>query len=205
MKNLRLCIQCKTIKNYSSFDNKTKNTTRPSTVCISCKDKNRLAYYRTPKGRISQIYRTQIFSSKARGHNKPAYTKDELFEYITSHEDFDNIFKKWEESNYNKMFTPSIDRLNDYLGYSFDNIRFVPYIINVSKAYSDRKNGIGVCGDNSCLKVKQLSLKGDFISEFYSMSEASRKTGLQISNISRCCRKERKSSGGFMWEFSNPL
>jgi hypothetical protein len=49
--------------------------------------------------------------------------------------------------------------------------------------------------------VSQSSLTGDFIISYESASEASRKTGLSKSCITRCCRSERKQSGGFLWEY----
>jgi hypothetical protein len=48
--------------------------------------------------------------------------------------------------------------------------------------------------------VVQLSLYGEFIQEFRSMSEASKLVnGTTTAKISKCCKKERKSNGGFMW------
>lgn len=49
--------------------------------------------------------------------------------------------------------------------------------------------------------VSQSSLTGDFIVSYESASEASRKTGLSKTCITRCCRGERKQSGGFLWEY----
>lgn len=50
--------------------------------------------------------------------------------------------------------------------------------------------------------VNQFSLGGDIVACYESASEASRKTGISKTCISRCCRKERKHSGGFFWEYS---
>jgi hypothetical protein len=50
--------------------------------------------------------------------------------------------------------------------------------------------------------VNQISLKGEFIACYESASEASRKTGVSKTCITRCCRKEREHSGGFLWEYS---
>jgi group I intron endonuclease len=50
--------------------------------------------------------------------------------------------------------------------------------------------------------VNQISLEGKFIACYESASEASRKTGISKTCITRCCRKERKQSGGFLWEYS---
>ena len=47
--------------------------------------------------------------------------------------------------------------------------------------------------------VIQMTKSGDFITEHYSMSHASRLTGVYISNISACCKGIVKTAGGFKW------
>lgn len=49
--------------------------------------------------------------------------------------------------------------------------------------------------------VNQYSLNQEFIATFKSASEASRLTGISKSCITRCCRGERKSSRGFIWNY----
>ena len=49
-------------------------------------------------------------------------------------------------------------------------------------------------------QVRQLSLSGEEIRIFNSMLDASKETGIEVSNISRCANGERKSAGGFIWE-----
>jgi predicted GIY-YIG superfamily endonuclease len=50
-------------------------------------------------------------------------------------------------------------------------------------------------------KVIQMDLGGAVIDEFDSISHASRITGISKTCISRCCRKEREKSGGFLWKY----
>lgn len=35
------------------------------------------------------------------------------------------------------------------------------------------------------------------------MTEASKKTGINLSKISECCRNNCKSSGGYVWRYAN--
>lgn len=49
--------------------------------------------------------------------------------------------------------------------------------------------------------VNQYSLNQEFIENFKSASEASRQTGISKTCITRCCRGERKHTGGFLWEY----
>lgn len=50
--------------------------------------------------------------------------------------------------------------------------------------------------------VNQISLDGDFLACYKSASDASRQTGISKTCITRCCRKERIHTGGFLWEYS---
>jgi hypothetical protein len=56
--------------------------------------------------------------------------------------------------------------------------------------------------DNRKKEVIQCSLEGNFIAHYISASEASRKTGISKTCITRCCREEREQSGGFLWKYS---
>lgn len=56
--------------------------------------------------------------------------------------------------------------------------------------------------DNRKKEVIQSFLDGILITQFISVAEASRKTGVSKTCISRCCRGERKNSGGFLWKYS---
>ena len=48
----------------------------------------------------------------------------------------------------------------------------------------------------------QFDLTGMELAKYNSASEASRKTGISKTCITRCCRGERKNSGGYIWEYS---
>jgi len=50
--------------------------------------------------------------------------------------------------------------------------------------------------------VNQISLDGDILACYESASEASRKSGISKTCITRCCREEREQSGGFLWKYS---
>ncbi|MFV5700235.1 MULTISPECIES: NUMOD1 domain-containing DNA-binding protein [Flavobacterium] len=56
--------------------------------------------------------------------------------------------------------------------------------------------------DNRKKEVLQYNLNGNLLAQYISVAEASRKSGLSKTCISRCCRKERDQSGGFIWKYS---
>jgi hypothetical protein len=51
-------------------------------------------------------------------------------------------------------------------------------------------------------EVLQYDLNGNFLGKYGSASEASRKTEVSKTCITRCCRNERSNSGGFLWKYS---
>lgn len=55
--------------------------------------------------------------------------------------------------------------------------------------------------DNRKKEVIQSFLDGNFIAQYISVAEASRKSGLSKTCIARCCRGERENSGGFLWKY----
>lgn len=68
-------------------------------------------------------------------------------------------------------------------------------------SYSDTDNP----KNNMDLRKKQViqfDLTGKELTSYISASEASRKTGISKTCITRCCRGERKNSGGYIWEYS---
>jgi len=50
-------------------------------------------------------------------------------------------------------------------------------------------------------KVIQMSLKGQVIRTWENLGEAQSCTGADKSNISKCCRGFRNSTGGFKWKY----
>ena len=55
--------------------------------------------------------------------------------------------------------------------------------------------------DNRRKVVHQLTMEGEFVSEYESVSEASKQTGYNKTSIAKVCRRERKSSGGYHWKY----
>jgi hypothetical protein len=55
--------------------------------------------------------------------------------------------------------------------------------------------------DSRKKEVIQYNLNGNQLARYPSASEASRKTGVSKTCISRCCRGERENSSGFIWKY----
>ncbi len=53
--------------------------------------------------------------------------------------------------------------------------------------------------------VEQYDLNGNFIEEFYGMSEAALKTGSTMSLIQKVCKGKRRKHNNFIWKYkTNP-
>lgn len=51
-------------------------------------------------------------------------------------------------------------------------------------------------------RVKQFSLNGEFIAEYFGIHEANRVTGIDRRGISWCCKNIQKTAGKFIWKFA---
>jgi GIY-YIG catalytic domain/NUMOD1 domain len=57
--------------------------------------------------------------------------------------------------------------------------------------------------EEDCRKkeVFQIDLEGNFIDVYSSVAEASYKTGVNTASIAKVCRGERKTAGGYIWQY----
>ena len=76
------------------------------------------------------------------------------------------------------------------------NLEWCSQSENVMYAYT---NGVKI--PPNMRKVKRLDKEGIFIDMFESIQEAERFTNVKATNISKCCRKLRKTAGGYKWEY----
>lgn len=51
--------------------------------------------------------------------------------------------------------------------------------------------------------VQQRGLNGILIAEYRSLTEAQNRTGVELHNISECCRGRSKTAGGYVWCYIN--
>ena len=185
-----------------------------STLCRSCVNRARTKYpqvadktYHTIGGRVSVLYSSQVKRSKKYGWNLPTYTRDELLDWVVNQPNYEQLFNDWKDSGFSRDSSLSVDRLDDYKPYSFDNIRLVTWEVNNQKGRADKVAGINTKG---LTQVRQLDLNGNVIAEFHSTMAAQRQTGVYHSHIHNACRgyrvangkqKNVLTAGGFKWQF----
>ena len=197
--NLKTCCRCDEEKDLNSFSKCRSYIDGLQYICRSCSSKESRAYRNTKNGLICKIYDSMKRLSISRGNLPPEFTKEKLKDWIFNHHNFEFLFNQWIESGHNKEMTPSCDRTDDYQGYSLDRLRLVTWKENKKKGELDRINGINNKINKS---VIQLTLNGDFIAEYHSISQAGRETSADFRMISACCNGKRNKTAGFKWAFS---
>jgi hypothetical protein len=192
------CSKCGKVKNFDKFTSHKTNLDGKSSHCLECIKKQRKEYKKTKAGVVSIIYGQQRHSSKKRKHNMPSYTNKELKEWCFSQDIFHKLYNKWVKSGYKTELKPSIDRLDDYKPYTFDNIRLTTWQKNDKKGKLFRKIGKNNKANKS---VKKLDLNGNILTIYHSISEAGRQNNIFKDKIHLVLKNKRKTAGGFKWEY----
>lgn len=146
-------------------------------------------FRKTKKGILTNSY------SKQKKRKNVEYSLIELHNKFLNDKRFDRLFNEWVKSSYNKLFIPTIDRINCKKEYSLDNIQCLTWKEN---RYKQRM------GTNIFRAKEIVCLKdGVIVFCFKSVSDAVRKTGLMQGNISSCLTGRRKTCGGYSWQYKN--
>ncbi len=184
------CTLCELNKHTSLFHKSGAGRVRGE--CIECRALLRKNKTNTPK----EMYYRQKHNSSIRGHAPPDYTRQELMDWCFVQPLYHELHKAWAASNYNKNYTPSCDRINDYKPYTLDNIQLMTWEENKRKGEIDRVQGI----NNKQSRAVTRTANSTEV-EFYSIRQAARETGIPQTNIVKCCKGTRKSAGGYTWKY----
>lgn len=155
-------------------------------------------YRKSLNGLLSTMYSSIRGNSRKRNMELPVYTKEEFKRWVLSRYNFKSIFNNWKDDNYSKNLKPSIDRIDDYEGYDFDNMQLTTWIDNKNKGHNDRKLGIN---NKRNTHVTQLDKNTNaIIADYHSMMEAQRNTGILAGNIYNVISGRSLTAGGFKWQ-----
>jgi hypothetical protein len=199
---MKVCNKCNIEREVEEFRiRKLRGKDFRNGTCKKCEIAYTREYYKknkkTLKFVVSVMYQAQIANSIKRGHNPPEYTQDELYQWVKKQKNLEELMKNWKNSGYRKNFKPSCDRIDDYKGYSFDNIRLVTTEFNIKRGHIDRKNGIN---NKINIKISQFTKDNILVKTYESSMIAFRETGINPSNIRQCARGLRKTAGGYIWK-----
>jgi len=105
-------------------------------------------YEKTESGFLMRLYRNM--ESRISGIQTAKYhlykgldilDKESFYKWAKSIE-FRSLFKLWEESQYDRKLTPSVDRIDSSKGYSIDNMEWVTHSENSRRGAISRHSGV---------------------------------------------------------------
>ena len=195
---MKVCTRCKKNKELNDFGKYEASKAGLRPACKECISTANVEYNRSKLGKVNKMYNQQVHNSKKRHHPLPTNTKEAFVEAILDMELFHKLYKEWVSSGYDKDLAPSIDRIDNSLPYTEDNITLMTWGENNRKNFKDTFEG----NSTQCKPILQLSLSGVLIKEFKSAAIASRVLGLAIANISKVCKGKRKTAGGYVFKYA---
>ena len=197
---MKKCFKCGQIKSLCNFYEHSKMKDGYLNKCKDCAKNdvrgNSHKYDNTEKGVIRVIYKTQHLNSRKRGHPNPSYSKNELKIWLYD-KGFKSLYDNWVLNKFNKNLKPSIDRKDDFLPYTFDNIKLGTWEQNKQHQYDDIKKATGTSGQR-CKAVLQFDKYMNLLSEYVSYSSARRINGYSMERALSTHRIDRR---GFIWYY----
>lgn len=144
------CNVCLLEKELIKFNKHPTTKDKRQNQCRDCRNKlqieyrkerggniKTILYEKTKKGFLVRCYRNMLSRvsgiQKHKYHlyvNLPILNKEYFYEWSLSNNNFNELFDKWESSNYERKICPSIDRINSTRGYEIDNIRWITFSEN---------------------------------------------------------------------------
>lgn len=132
-----LCIKCINAENKKSYQrNKKKILERTSKYQKLYRkdytDRAREIYSKTIKYFISSMWKHRVYLAK-KYNRELAFTKEEFINWVNNNPKFYELYEIYKKSGYIKRLAPSIDRINNKLGYTFNNIQIITHGENARK------------------------------------------------------------------------
>lgn len=144
------CVTCNKTKTDGCFY-KRYNT------CKLCVIERTKKYCKTYSGYILKSYHSMKqrtlgkLECFARWKGKELLPKSDFIKWTENNAEFLNLFKAWTLSGYQKKLSPSINRLDNNLGYVLSNMEWIPHGENARRACIARKG----------MKYKTLGAKNE--------------------------------------------
>jgi hypothetical protein len=108
---------------------------------------NTKKYEKTEKGFLVRTYRNMLSRVTGVTKNKnhlylglEILEKESFYKWSLENIEFNMLFDKWIESNYQRKLTPSIDRIDVSKGYVIENIQWITFSENCKKGGEYRLN-----------------------------------------------------------------
>ncbi len=173
-----------------------------SSMCTECIKTYSIRKSREKPNVIRRMYDRQVRNSKKRGMAVPSYTKSELLNWLLDDWVFDLLYTNWKHCGYLVEMAPSLDRIDDYISYTFSNIRLVTWQENRNYLSYSLVNGLN-CKTSNKVTMYEIVTTVTYkkVDTFHSAAEAARVTGVNKNNISECCRGYKQVSRWVLLEY----
>jgi|TARA_R110000737_G_C14519523_1_gene475140 hypothetical protein len=100
-------------------------------------------YWKTISGKLMMTYNNM--NRRVRGYVKPHLynglelcTREEFYSWSSTNESFVLLYKEWVDSDYSRSLSPSIDRIDSSLGYTFENMQWITLSENSRRGANSR-------------------------------------------------------------------
>ena len=195
---MKVCSKCGELKPLDEFGLRNDRPCGYRSACKDCIDKQRVARGRTKEGVIKTIFATQKRTSKERGMPQPSYDLAWLTEWCLGQDAYHELYTYWVKHGYQRDDKPSVDRLDDYVSYTPDNIRIITCRENYVKGAKDCETGLN---RKALEAVRSIDKEGN-VTEYFSIAEANRVLGKPrySSDIVAVLNGRQKTAFGFKWE-----
>lgn len=149
-------------------------------------------YYVSSLGRVrNKIKNNLLKPSLTCGYYKVRLSKEGLVEDWMVHKLVYQVFK----GEYDKTKFIIDHKDGDKLNNAIDNLRLLTLAENANAALYETKT------NSSAKPVAQYNLDGQFIKNFPSVRSAAKELNLDSSTISKVCRGQNKTHGGFIFKY----
>ncbi|GAG14807.1 unnamed protein product [marine sediment metagenome] len=126
----------------------------------------------------------------------PNFTKNEFVLWMHQN----NVYPKWLdyiESDYDINKKPSVDRIDDYKGYSFDNMQLITWKENRLKGVNSEKHHKACHNRQNRKSVKVINWQGEIVKVLDSLTDCAEYLGVHLVSVSRVLNGSRKTIKGY--------
>lgn len=169
--------------------------------CAMCRNNTAKKISQTKNGVITGMYSRLKARNIQKWSVNTSFSKQEFTSWVYQQESFIELYENWVKSGYKRQDKPTVDRIDDFQPYIFENMQIISWLENHNKQAKDILEGKSTSGLR-CRAIRQLSIPDrTVVSEFHSISHAQRVTG--IYNIAYVVLGQRPTAGGYFWEAIN--